>query len=338
MTTVLEARSLAKTFVSSRDLLGRPIRKVQAVKDVSLQIERGEILGVLGETGAGKSTVGRLLVRLEEPDAGSVLVDGVDVGSLDKSARRALKAKVRMVFQDPFTSLSPRMSVGDSVAEPLRLLAELDRRARAVKVAGLLESVGLRAEDARRYPAEFSGGQLQRIAIARAIATNPSVVVCDEPVASLDMSMRAQVINLLRDLQAERGLALVFISHDLSLVELIAGRVLVMYRGRVVESGTASAILAAPQHPYTRALVDAVPIPNPKRRALRGGARLERSADDEQHDLPGCDFADRCPLVMDICRVARPDPRPTATGDAACHLVEGDRPAQPVVDGAAAQS
>lgn len=323
MTPVLEGRSLVKSFVASRNLAGRPIRWVRAVKDVSVHVDAGETLGVLGETGAGKSSVGRLLVDLYKPDSGTVLLDGVALQTLSKAQRRATKAKARMVFQDPFTSLNPRMSVGDLVAEPLRLQADLDRAGRSARVARAFDSIGLRAEDMRRYPGEFSGGQLQRVAVARAIVTDPAVVVCDEPVASLDTSMRAQIINLLRDLQQQREIALVFISHDLSLVELIAQRVVVMYRGRIVEAGDA-AVLSRPQHPYTRALVEAVPIPKPGRRRREAKANTARDVGEAQQDMPGCDYADRCPLVTDICRVERPLLQATPVGEVACHLIDVD--------------
>ena len=267
--SLLEVTALTKSFTAGRNFLGRPREIRHAVQQVDLTLARGETLAVVGESGAGKSTVGRLLLRLIEPDEGSIVLDGIDVRSLRARQLRALRKRMQMIFQDPFGSLDPRMVVEDAVAEPLRIHFELDAIERRRRVLELLDRVGISEHQADRYPHEFSGGQLQRIAIARALAVEPDMIVCDEPVAALDVSIRAQVVKLLRELQRERGVAYVFISHDLSLVRLLADRVAVMYQGRVVEVGGTADLFANPRHEYTRALLDAVPTADPRRRSAR---------------------------------------------------------------------
>jgi peptide/nickel transport system ATP-binding protein len=285
MTAVLEAHSLRKSFPVSRDLLGRVKGWTHAVTDVSVSVACGETLGLLGESGAGKSTVGRMLLRLIEPDEGTITFKGADVRALGRKELRAWRSRARMVFQDPFLSLDPSMPVGNSVAEALKVHEGLKGADLRGRVVDLFERVGLGAEHLDRYPSEFSGGQLQRVAVARAVSTNPDAVICDEPVAALDMSIRAQVINLLRDLQEERGIALVFISHDLSLVRMIADRVAVMYRGRVVEAGDAQEVFADPGHPYTQTLLAGIPVPDPDRRHLLAAPVARgRDADDQLAD------------------------------------------------------
>jgi peptide/nickel transport system ATP-binding protein/oligopeptide transport system ATP-binding protein len=242
---------------------------LHAVIDVSFTIGRGETLALVGESGAGKSTVGRLVLRLIEPDGGSVTVLGTDVQSLSRRQLRRFRINFSMIFQDPYASLHPYRSIEFAVGEPLLTLQHLNRRARRDRVVELLEQVHLESAYLDRYPHELSGGQLQRVAIARALATNPALIVCDEPVAALDMSIRAQVINLLRDLQDQIGVSYLFISHDLSLVELIAHRVAVMYQGSIVESGPANDIFASPQHSYTQELLASIPQPDPRRRRGR---------------------------------------------------------------------
>ncbi|MFD9664056.1 ATP-binding cassette domain-containing protein [Rhodococcus sp. NPDC059968] len=268
---VLRLTDLTKTFVTSRNLLGRTTGIHHAVNKVSLSVGRGETVAVVGESGAGKSTVGRMALRLVEPDSGSIEFDGRDLRAMPKGELRRMRSRMRMIFQDPYSSLDPTMVVGDIVGEPLLIHRNLDARARAEKVLDLFRRVGMDSHHLDRYPYEFSGGQLQRIAIARAIATDPELIVCDEPVAALDMSIRAQVINLLSDLQAERNMAYLFITHDLSLVRLIADRVVVMYRGEIVESAPTAELFEAPQHEYTRTLLDAVPVPDPRRRRAPAG-------------------------------------------------------------------
>ena len=323
MTAILEAYGLRKSFSVSRDIIGRTNRWEHAVKDVSVTVQRGETVALLGESGAGKSTVGRMLLRLIEPDAGTIHFNGRDIRSLNSKDLRAVRAKARMIFQDPFVSLNPRMVVGDSVGEPLILHERLRGPDRSKRVRDLFERVGLAAQDMDRYPFEFSGGQLQRIAVARAIATNPDIIVCDEPVAALDMSLRAQVINLLCDLQKERGIALLFVSHDLSLVRLLADRVAVMYRGRVVEQGDAHEVFRAPQHPYTQALFAAVPVPDPDRRFAPKLALRAKNGMDGLADSGGCAYAVRCPHAFDRCRTERPELKTSRDGSIiACHLTD----------------
>lgn len=321
MSVALRADGLWKSFHSRHGLFGT--RSFDAVQGVSLEVARGETLAVVGETGAGKSTVGRLLVGGLEPDRGTVHLGDTDVVALRGRQRRAVRARLRMIFQDPFSSLDPRWRVGASVAAPLRIHTNLSASDRREEVARLLERVGLSASMATRYPQEMSGGQLQRVAIARAVATGPEVVVCDEPVSALDMSLRLRVLELLSSLQAEQDLAYVFVTHDLSLVPSIADRVAVMYRGRIVEQGPAAAVLAEPMHPYTRALVAAVPIPDPsrRRRPTKAAAPTKAAVADPQRSFPGCDYADRCPEAEDICSRAVPALGELAAGHLAACVV-----------------
>ncbi|ROO87471.1 oligopeptide transport system ATP-binding protein [Actinocorallia herbida] len=265
MSALLQAELLGKRYRVRRGMPGRPARYFDAVKDVSFEIGRGETLGIVGESGAGKSTVGRLVLRLVEADTGAIRYDGQDLRELSGRGMRSMRSHMQMIFQDPFSSLDPRMTVGAAVAEPLRLHKGLKGAELEHRVLDLLQRVGMRADHLDRYPREFSGGQLQRIAIARALATDPEFIVCDEPVAALDVSIQAQVLNLLLDLQAERGLSYLFISHDLSLVRFLAHRVAVMSQGAIVETGTAEEIFAEPAHAYTRKLLSAIPEPRPTR-------------------------------------------------------------------------
>jgi ABC-type glutathione transport system ATPase component len=261
---LLEVSGLAKRFPNRWSVLGRPAAWTTALHDVSFSLVAGETLALVGESGAGKSTSGRIVLRLVEPDDGRVRFEGADVLTLGRSELRTYRQSVQMIFQDPFGSLDPRVPVGDSVAEPLLVHFHLPRRERTERAADLLERVGLPRRVLDRYPAELSGGQLQRVAIARALTLRPKLIVCDEPVAALDVSVRAQVLNLMKDLQAEFGIALLFITHDLALVEVIADRVVVMRAGRVVEQGTVDSIFAAPVEPYTRQLLAAIPVPVPR--------------------------------------------------------------------------
>ena len=319
---LLEATGLTKSFPAGRNLLGRATGWRHAVRGVDLRIARGETLAVVGESGAGKSTVGRLVLRLIEPDAGQVRLDGIDVLSLRSKPLRALRKRMQMIFQDPYGSLDPRMVVEDAVGEPLTVHFGTKGEARRRKVLELLDRVGIGEHQAERYPYEFSGGQLQRIAIARALAVEPDLIVCDEPVAALDVSIRAQVVNLLHELQRERGVAYVFVSHDLSLVRLIAQRVAVMYQGSVVEEGETAALFANPRHPYTRALLDVIPVADPRRRAARVRDRKARqAADDGERESTGCAYAPRCPEVMDKCWSEPPALGAAADGTSvSCHL------------------
>ncbi len=299
---LLEARGLAKSYPVGRKLLTRTRDVHHAVQDVDLTVHRGETVAVVGESGAGKSTLGRLVLRLVEPDAGSIVLDGIDVRALRRRRLRSLRKRMQMIFQDPYSSLDPRMVIEDAVAEPLLLHFDLSARERHDRVLDLLARVGISEHQAERFPYEFSGGQLQRIAIARALAVEPDLIVCDEPVAALDTSIQAQVINLLHDLQEERGVAYLFISHDLSLVRLIADRVAVMYQGRIVEEGETRELFENPQHPYTRALLDVIPVPDPRRRTAR--ARADRVVGEDAVAAVAAEVADELPHEV---VVERPD-------------------------------
>ncbi|WP_009472417.1 ATP-binding cassette domain-containing protein [Rhodococcus sp. JVH1] len=269
MSPILEIDSLVKSFVKKRNLLGIPTEHTHAVKDVSFTLEKGRTRAIVGESGAGKSTIGRMALRLATPDTGSVKLFGDDIMTMSAKEVRRLRRRATMIFQDPFNSLDPRMLIGQSVAEPLTLHTKLRGSARNERVAELLERVGLRMDQLEKYPHEFSGGQLQRIAIARALATEPELIVCDEPVAALDVSIQAQVLNLLQDLQQERQISYLFISHDLALVKMFAHDVTVMRRGEVVESGTTEQIFEDPKDPYTKELLSAIPVMNPRKRAAK---------------------------------------------------------------------
>jgi len=262
--SMLELENLTKSFSAGRDWLGRRTKWLNAVKGVSFTLERGECLAVVGESGAGKSTVGRMVLRLIEPDSGSVTFDGIDVLATKPKQLRALRQRMQMIFQDPYSSLDPRMTIRDAVAEPLLVHTDKDRATREKEAVELLDKVGIGSRYLERYPAELSGGQLQRVAIARALTMKPSLIVCDEPVAALDVSVRAQVLNLLRDLQEELGLAYLFVCHDLALVEVIADRVMVMAAGEVVETDTTDQIFANPRQEYTKKLLAAIPVPLPR--------------------------------------------------------------------------
>ena len=262
--SLLEVENLTKSFSAGRDWLGRRTKWLNAVKGVSFTLERGECLAVVGESGAGKSTVGRMVLRLIEPDSGSVTFDGIDVLATKPKQLRALRQRMQMIFQDPYSSLDPRMTIKDAVAEPLLVHTDKDRATREKEAVELLDKVGIGSRYLERYPAELSGGQLQRVAIARALTMKPSLIVCDEPVAALDVSVRAQVLNLLRDLQEELGLAYLFVCHDLALVEVIADRVMVMAAGEVVETDTTDQIFANPRQEYTKKLLAAIPVPLPR--------------------------------------------------------------------------
>jgi ABC-type glutathione transport system ATPase component len=269
MTAVLEVDNIVKSFVKKRNVFGIATEHTNAVKDVSFTLEKGRTRAIVGESGAGKSTIGRMALRLDVPDTGAIRLFGDDILKMSTKSVRQLRSRATMIFQDPFNSLDPRMLVGQSVAEPLTLHTDLRGRDRENKVAELLERVGLRVDQMEKYPHEFSGGQLQRIAIARALATEPELIVCDEPVAALDVSIQAQVLNLLQDLQAERQISYLFISHDLALVKMFAHDVTVMRRGEIVESGPTAQIFEDPQETYTKDLLSAIPVMNPRKRAAR---------------------------------------------------------------------
>ena len=301
---MLRVEGLAKRFAVPSGLFGRRSASVRAVDGVSFEVEAGSTFAIVGESGCGKSTVARLLLRLIEPDAGRIELDGQDLRMLDAKALRQLRARIQMVFQDPYGSLNPRIRVGDMLAEPLRLHTSLDADARAARVAELLSLVGLRPDAGMRFPHEFSGGQRQRLAIARALAASPRIIVCDEPVSALDVSIQAQILNLLADLQRRFGIAFVFISHDLAVVRQVADRLAVMYLGAFVETGPAASIFAAPRHPYTRALLSAVPVPDPDH--LASEPALGGDVPSPLAPPAGCAFHTRCPHARERCAAERP--------------------------------
>jgi peptide/nickel transport system ATP-binding protein len=331
VTPLLEVRNLVKHYTAG-GLFARGAPPVRAVDGVSFDVGRGETLALVGESGCGKSSVGRTVLRLQEPTGGEASFEGVDVFGLDRTALRRLRRRMQIIFQDPYGSLNPRMTVGAAIAEGIEIhrLAtgpEVGRR-----VGALLEEVGLDPGYGRRYPHEFSGGQRQRIGIARALAVEPSFIVCDEPVSALDVSVQAQVLNLLADLQRDRGLSYLFIAHDLAVVRQIAQRAAVMYLGRIVEAGPTEALLAAPRHPYTVALLSAVPEPDPSRRRSR--IILTGDLPSPSNPPPGCPFHTRCfhPSRNVRCRTEVPMLRPVGATIAACHYAESTPTAETLAE------
>src|SRR6478672_6742515 len=301
---LLEVEDVGRQFVARRSVLGRPTAIVTAVDGVSFSLEAGKTLALVGESGCGKSTVSRLVLRLIEPDAGTVRFDGRDLRSLNAGALRAFRREAQIIFQDPYASLNPRMTVGQILTEPLALHDLVPASRRRERVAELLHLVGLEPRLARRYPHEFSGGQRQRIAIARALAVEPKLIICDEPVSALDVSIRSQILNLLRELQDRLGLAYIFVSHDLAVVKHIADRVAVMNLGRIVETAEAQALFASPRHPYSRALLSAIPVPKPQ--AKRSRIVLEGEMPSALNPPSGCRFHTRCPFAVERCRIEAP--------------------------------
>lgn len=320
---VLDVQGLVKHFPLRQGVIfQKQIGAVQAVDGVDLQLRRGETLGIVGESGCGKSTLAKLLVRLEDPDEGSIAFHGEDFLSVSGEALRRLRRKIQIIFQDPYTSLNPRMSVGDIVAEPFRVHPDVKpKQGVRARVQELLDVVGLNPEHINRYPHQFSGGQRQRIGIAQGLALNPDVIILDEPVSALDVSVQAQVMNLLDDLQQEFGLSYIFIAHDLSVVRHISDRVGVMYLGKIVETGTEEEIYGAPAHPYTQALLSAVPIPDPTMRGRGTTIVLQGDPPSPANPPSGCRFRTRCWKATEICAEQVPEliTRPGTDHPSACH-------------------
>ncbi|TCL63698.1 peptide/nickel transport system ATP-binding protein/oligopeptide transport system ATP-binding protein [Rhizobium sp. BK251] len=323
MTPILRADNVQKVFASGAGLsFGQPKDEVRAVDDISLEVMKGETLALVGESGCGKSTLGRLLLRLIEPSAGRIVFDGIDLTTLSHEKMRAMRQKLQMIFQDPYGSLSPRRSIADIIGEPLDAFGlTRSKREKRERVADLLNQVGLSPSAMDRYPRQFSGGQRQRVGIARAISLEPSFIVADEPVSALDVSVQAQIINLMQDLQKKKGFSFLFIAHDLAVVRHIADRVAVMYLGRIVEIGPKRSVYNAPQHPYTQALLSAAPEPDPERKASR--IVLQGDVPSPSRIPTGCSFHTRCPIAQDICKAERPPLRAVAASQfASCHFAK----------------
>ena len=323
---IIEVRDLVKHYPVTRGVVfKKTIGHVKAVDGVSFDLKAGETLGVVGESGCGKSTLARVLMNLEKPTGGQVLYKGQDISKLSGGALRRLRRQIQLVMQDPYTSLNPRMTVGDLIGEPFEIHPEVaPRGSRRTKVKELLDLVGLNPEHINRYPHQFSGGQRQRIGIARALALRPEVIVCDEPVSALDVSIQAQVMNLLEKLQGEFGLSYVFIAHDLSVVRHLSDRVAVMYLGKMVEIGTEDEIYERPTHPYTQALLSAVPVPDPTVRESKAIIRLQGDVPSPVSPPSGCRFRTRCWKAHDVCAQEVPllQIRPGSDHPSACHFAE----------------
>ena len=324
---LLEVRGLKKYFPIRRGIFSRVSGHVRAVDGVDLWLRPGETLGLVGESGSGKTTTGRCILRLLEPTEGTVVFEGVDLLKLAPADMRRMRRQIQVIFQDPYSSLNPRMRIGTIVGEPLTIHKIAKGSEREHRVADLLKRVGLDPSAMKRYPHEFSGGQRQRIGIARALALNPKLIICDEPVSALDVSVQAQVVNLLMDLQAEFSLTYLFIAHDLSVVEHISDRVAVMYLGKIVEVADAEELYKDPKHPYTQALLSAVPVPDPTATPQRIG--LKGDLPSPAAPPPGCAFHPRCPVAVDVC--SREEPRLVDSGRghlASCHLVPPAAPGE----------
>lgn len=320
---ILRVTDLKKHFPIYDGVLRRQVGAVKAVDGISFDIYRGETLGLVGESGCGKSTAGRVILQLYDATDGSIQFEGRDLTKLGRGEMRKMRPQMQMIFQDPHASLNPRMTVGSIISEPLREHTKMSKSEMQNRVIELLELVGLNATHANRYPHEFSGGQRQRIGIARALALNPQFIVADEPIAALDVSIQAQVVNLMQELQTEFGLTYLFISHDLSMVRHIADRVIVMYLGSAMELAQSDDLYAQPLHPYTRALLSAVPVPDPHLEESRERIILTGDVPNPANPPSGCPFSTRCPVVRDDCRTAKPDWRELRAGHwVACHYAD----------------
>lgn len=318
---LLQVRDLRRYYPIRKGVIARTVGQVRAVDGVSFDVYPGETVGIVGESGCGKSTTGRAVVRLEPPTSGSVLFDGTDIATLSTARMRRLRTELQMVFQDPYSSLNPQIRIGDLLAEPLIAHKRLDRAGARAKAAEMLATVGLPKLSLDRYPHELSGGMRQRVGIARALMLEPRLIVCDEPVSALDVSIQAQVLNLLKDLQGEFGLTYVFISHGLGAIKYISDRIVVMYLGKVMETASTAEIFARPKHPYTEILLDAYPEPDPR---LRDRERIivEGDVPSPANPPPGCVFHTRCPYAQDICRTEVPTLNAAggARHQVACHF------------------
>ncbi|MCZ4091747.1 ABC transporter ATP-binding protein [Sinorhizobium psoraleae] len=318
---LLEANNLVRVYQVRRGLFGTPT-PVRAVNGVSIKLMPGETLGIVGESGSGKSTLGRMLLGIDPPQSGEVKFEGKPMAAPGTAGWRALRARMQFVYQDPLAALDRRLTIATQIGEPLDIHKLIPKEHRAARVEELMSAVGLRRDQADRFPHELSGGQRQRAVIARALASRPRLLVCDEPVSALDVSIQAQVVNMLRDLQEQNRIAMIFISHDLKVVRNIADRVAVMYLGQIVEEASSDVIFQSPRHPYTEALVSSVPVPG---KILEGRRILQGEPPNPANRPSGCAFHPRCPLASDICRTSAPDLRSIGGGrTAACHLVPGE--------------
>lgn len=322
--SLVEVKHLKKYFPITRGVVfQRRIGDIKAVDDVSFKIYKGETLGLVGESGSGKTTIGRTILRLHEPTSGEIIFDGKNLLSLNTDEMRAIRRRMQMIFQDPYASLNPRMTIGAIIGEPLQVHEKLNGTEKDNRIKELLDLVGINSALVNRYPHEFSGGQRQRIGVARALALNPDLIVCDEPIASLDVSIQAQVVNLLRDLQEEFQLTFLFIAHDLSMVRHISDRMVVMYLGKLMELASGVELSTNPLHPYTQALMSAVPVPDPEVEEKRQRVILEGDIPSPAHPPVGCNFNSRCPIAEEVCFESDPEFREISPEHyVACHLVK----------------